>query len=336
MSLLVTISDLKELVSKIGLMEFFKMTIEALRQDYAQWHDFSMVPRIATHYPHGVIELMPASTKEFYGFKYVNGHPFNPREDKLTVTAVGMLAEVKSGYPLLISEMTILTAIRTAATSALASRYMAIKNSENFGIIGTGSQAEFQVLAHMVELGIKRVYYYDIDPRAMAKFEKNMSSYDIELKACDNVQQVIDHVEILTTATADKAAAKIIEDAMVQKGLHINGIGGDCPGKTEVGINLLKRCKIVVEFIEQSMIEGEIQNMTPEDVYAELWELVAGDKVGRDNNNEVTLFDSVGVAIEDYSILKLLYQLAQQHKIGEKVDILPELDDPKNLFAALI
>lgn len=335
MSLLVTISDLKQLIVKIGLLEFLKLTIEQLREDYAQWHDVRMIPRVATHYSHGVIELMPASTDEYYGFKYVNGHPYNPQNGKLTVTAVGMLAEVQSGYPLLISEMTILTAIRTAAASALASRYLAIEKTHDFGIIGTGSQAEFQVLAHRVELGIQRVFYYDIDPAAMAKFANNLSSYDIELRACSSVQEVVDNCQILTTATADKVSAQIISDAMIQRGIHINGIGGDCPGKTEVDINLLKRCKIVVEFLEQSLIEGEIQNLSKDDVYAELWELVNGSKPGREQYDEITLFDSVGVAIEDYSILKLVYQLAQKYKLGNKIDILPELEDPKNLFAAL-
>jgi ornithine cyclodeaminase len=332
MSLLFTISDLQKLLKQVGVLEFFKLTIENLREDFANWNNVDMIPRVATHYPHGVIELMPASTDEYYGFKYVNGHPNNPAIDKLTVTAVGMLAEVASGYPLLISEMTVLTAFRTAATSALASRYLAIENTKDFGIIGTGSQAEFQVLAHLVELGIERVYYYDIDPQAMQKFTTNMQDYDIQLVPCASAEEVCSNSQILTTATADKTAARILSDAMIHKGMHINGIGGDCPGKTEIDINLLKRSKIVVEFIEQSMIEGEIQNLTQEEVYAELWELVSDKKPGRENVEEVTLFDSVGVAIEDYSILKLVYELAQKYNLGEKVDMLPELSDPKNLF----
>lgn len=336
MSLLVTISDLKKLINKVGLLEFFRLTIAQLHEDFSDWQHINMIPRIATHYPHGVIELMPASTDEYYGFKYVNGHPNNPQIDKLTVTAIGMLAEVSSGYPLLVSEMTVLTAIRTAATSALASRYLALKDSHHFGIIGTGSQSEFQVLAHLVELNIENVFYYDIDPAAMKKFEANMQQYDIHLTRCASTEEVIQHSNILTTATADKTAARIISDAMIQKGIHINGIGGDCPGKTEIGINLLKRCKIVVEFIEQSLIEGEIQNLTRDDVYAELWQLVQGETIGRENADEVTLFDSVGVALEDYSILKLVYKLVREHNLGERVDLLPELSDPKNLFNSLM
>ncbi len=335
MPLLITIADLKKIIERVGLLEFFKLTIENLREDYAHWSDFSMIPRVATHYPHGVIELMPASTQEFYGFKYVNGHPNNPEQNKLTVTAVGMLADVGSGYPLLISEMTLLTAFRTAATSALASRYLAIEKTQNFGIIGTGSQAEFQVLAHVVELGIQNVFYYDIDAQAMRKFENNLQQYDLNLIACTSAHEVIQNSQIVTTATAAKKAAQIISDAMIQQGIHINGIGGDCPGKTELDIALVKRSKIVVEFLAQSLIEGEIQNLTQDDVYAELWELVCGQKAGRESYEEVTLFDSVGVAIEDYSILKLVYQLALQHNLGRKMDMLPELVDPKNLFGLL-
>ena len=101
----------------------------------------------------GVIELMPICDDEYYAFKYVNGHPYNPQSNKLTVVAVGMLSQVKDGYPLMISEMTLLTALRTAGTSALAARYLAKPNSKVMAMIGTGSQSEFQVIAHHVKGG---------------------------------------------------------------------------------------------------------------------------------------------------------------------------------------
>ncbi|PHQ82347.1 MAG: ornithine cyclodeaminase [Coxiella sp. (in: Bacteria)] len=336
MSILFTISDLQKLIADITLPEFFKQAIAALKDDFGRWQEYDMIPRVATHYPHGVIELMPISDDTYYAYKYVNGHPYNPQDNKLTVTAVGMLADVASGYPLLISEMTVLTAIRTAATSALASTYLAKKKSANFGIVGTGSQAEFQAIAHQVALGIEHVFYYDLDPDAMAKFEQNLAGYDLQLTACSSVEEVVAASDLVTTATADKAAARILHDAMIKKGMHINGIGGDCPGKTEVGINLLKRSKIVVEYIDQSIIEGEIQNLTPDDVYAELWQLVCGDKPGRESEDEVTLFDSVGIALEDYSILRLVYKLITERQLGRQVDLIPQLEDPKNLFGLLV
>ncbi len=335
MSFLFSISDLNQLVKKISLKRLFELTVAELQQDFLRWSEFQMVPRLATHYPHGVIELMPVADDAYYSFKYVNGHPYNPRQDKLTVTAIGMLADVATGYPLLISEMTLLTAIRTAATSALASIYLAPKNAKTFGIIGTGSQSEFQTLAHQITLGVEQVFYFDIDTAAMDKFAHNLKSSGLQLQRCDSIEAVVAASEIVTTATADKTAARILRDAMIDGGKHINAIGGDCPGKTEIGDVLLKRSKIVVEYLEQSLIEGEIQNLSRENVYAELWELVSRQKPGRESATEVTLFDSVGIALEDYSMLKLIYRLMQQYQLGQKVDLIPDVQDSKNIFSLL-
>lgn len=335
MSLLFTISDLKQLVSKISLRRLFEQAIAQLRQDFSRWQEFQMVPRIATHYPHGVIELMPVADNELYSFKYVNGHPYNPRQDKLTVTAVGMLANVATGYPLLISEMTLLTAIRTAATSALASTYLAPQAAKTFGMIGTGSQSEFQTLAHQVALGIEEVFYFDIDGAAMDKFAHNLADSGLQLQRCDSIEAVVAASNIITTATADKVAARILQDAMIDRGKHINAIGGDCPGKTEIAESLLKRSKIIVEYLEQSLREGEIQNLSSDNVYAELWQLVCGEKPGRESADEVTVFDSVGIALEDYSVLKLIYRLMQQYQLGKPVDLIPDVQDSKDIYSIL-
>lgn len=335
MSLLFSISDLTQLISNISLKRLFELTIAELKQDFSRWSEFQMVPRLATHYPHGVIELMPVADDAFYSFKYVNGHPYNSRQGKLTVTAIGLLADVETGYPLLISEMTLLTAIRTAATSALASTYLAPKNAKTFGIIGTGSQSEFQTLAHQVALGVEQVFYFDIDAHAMDKFAHNLENSGLQLQRCDSIEAVVAASEIVTTATADKTSARILRDAMIDGGKHINAIGGDCPGKTEIDDVLLKRAKIVVEYLEQSLIEGEIQNLSRDDVYAELRELVCEQKPGRTSKDEITLFDSVGIALEDYAMLRLIYRLMQQYQLGQKVDLIPDMQNPKNIFSLL-
>ena len=96
-----------------------------LEKDFGRWHEFLLSPRHATHYPHGVIELMPCADQQFYDFKYVNGHPGNPLIGRLSVVAIGLLSDVVSGYPLMISEMTLLVAFRTAATDVLAVKYLA-------------------------------------------------------------------------------------------------------------------------------------------------------------------------------------------------------------------
>lgn len=335
MTLLLTIDHVTQIVNQLGIDVFFARLIARLRQDYAAWATFQKVPRLATHFPEGVIELMPIADDSYYAFKYVNGHPNNPAAQKLTVAAVGMLSDVNTGYPLLITEMTVLTAFRTAAASALASTYLAREQSQAFGMIGTGAQAEFQVLAHQVALGMTEVFYYDVDPAAMTKFENNLQAYPLTLHRCESAAAVIAASDIVTTATADKRVATVIKAAALKPGLHINAIGGDCPGKTELDVSALAQCKIVVQYLAQTLVEGEIQHLHQPEVYAELWELAGGKKPGRTQEDEVTVFDSVGFALEDYSVLRVLYDCASHLQLGEHPNIVPVLKDPKNLFGLL-
>lgn len=331
---LITVHDLKQLIDIIGLENFLHKLIDKLDYQFARWDDFKKIPRPCTHYPHGVIELMPISDNSIYTFKYVNGHPGNPLDNKQTVIALGLLAEVKHGYPLMISEMTLLTAIRTAATSALAAKYLARKNAQHFGIIGSGAQSEFQIMAHRCLFDLKSVRYYDTDPQAMKKFANNLQHLPIELIPCAKPEDACKDVDIITTATACKKHVHVLKDAWVKSGMHINGIGGDCPGKTELEASILDRCKIVVEYLEQSKIEGEIQALKDPDaqVYAELWELTSGKKQGRVDEREITLFDSVGFALEDFATLELVYELAETHQVGQDVEMIPPVADPKDLY----
>lgn len=332
----ITVDDVKNLIRKLTLKNFYLKLIERLQHDYGRWQDFEKAPRLAQHVPNGVLELMPVVDKDYFSYKYVNGHPTNPQRNQLTVVAMGMLADVVSGYPVFISEMTLLTALRTAATSALASRYLARKNSKVFGMIGTGAQSEFQVLAHQAIFPLESVRYFDVDAKAMEKFAKNLAHTGLKLIPCENAQSVIEGCDILTTATADKKLARILENHWVHDGLHINGIGGDCPGKTELDPEILKRAKVVIEFFEQTKHEGELQHLPDHAFHAELWEIIANKKSGRSNEQEITVFDSVGFALEDYSVLRLVYSLAEDLQIGHVLDMVPSLRDPKNLFSVLL
>src|SRR3990167_1931760 len=242
---LITIQDIKKLINQIGIHAFFRELIANMDKEFARWEHFQKSARHAIHLPHGVLELMPICDDEFYSFKYVNGHPNNPASNKLTVVAVGLLSEVKFGYPLMISEMTILTALRTAATSALAAKYLANKNTKHIGIIGTGAQSEFQVLAQHALFNVETVKFYDTDPAAMKKFQDNLHDQSFKLIPCADAKSVLENVDIITTATADKKQSKILNNEWIHDGLHINGIGGDCPGKTELDQAILSRAKIL-------------------------------------------------------------------------------------------
>lgn len=331
-----TPSDIQKIVAQVGLREFYVNLIAVLENEFAHWETFQKSPRHATHVDHGVIELMPICDQTFYAFKYVNGHPRNAEHNKLTVVALGVLADVETGYPLLLSEMTLLTAFRTAATSALASHYLANKTAKIAGIIGTGAQSEFQIMAHAALFDIKTVRYFDIDKHAMQKFQHNLKTQSIELIACHDAKSVATQCDILTTSTASKTKARIIQNDWIAAGTHINGIGGDCPGKTELDPAILKRAKIVVEYFPQSTSEGEVQQLSKNDfTVLELWELVTKKKKGRTAPDDITLFDSVGFAIEDFAILKYMYTLAKKYHIGSNMDFIPDLKDPKNLFGML-
>jgi len=160
----VSVDDMMKLVHHIGIEPMLRGLADYIEADFRRWELFDKTPRIASHSKEGVIELMPTSDGEVYGFKYVNGHPKNTKEGLQTVTAFGLLADVDTGYPKLLSEMTLLTALRTAASSAMAARHLAPKGARIMAMIGNGAQSEFQCLAFKAICGIDTVRLYDIDP----------------------------------------------------------------------------------------------------------------------------------------------------------------------------
>lgn len=332
----VSVDNMMKLVLHIGIEPFLTGLAAYIEEDFRRWELFDKAPRVASHSPNGVIELMPTSDGLLYGFKYVNGHPKNTKEGRQTVTAFGVLAEVDSGYPVLLSEMTILTALRTAATSAVAARYLARPGSRTMAIIGNGAQAEFQATAFKALLGIDRLRLYDIDPAATAKCMRNLAGLGFEITACNSSQEAVEGADIITTVTADKQRNTILNDNMVGAGVHINAVGGDCPGKTELHADILRRAGIFVEYPPQTRIEGEIQQLDPEHPVTELWQVMTGKAEGRRSDGQVTLFDSVGFATEDFSALRFIRDRLMGTGLYESLDLLADPDEPRDLFGMLL
>jgi ornithine cyclodeaminase len=332
---------LRELVSRIGPARFIEDLAAEIEADYRRWDDFEKSPRHAIHSAGGVIELMPTSDGGLYSFKYVNGHPKNTAQRLLTVTAFGVLADVATGYPLLLSEMTFVTALRTAAMSALAACRMARPASRVMALIGNGAQSEFQAIAFHRMAGIRNLRLYDTDPHATAKLMHNLASLrllELSVTRCATTAEAVRNADIVTTVTADKCNATILTPEMIEPGVHINAVGGDCPGKTELHADILraKNVRIVVEFEPQARIEGEIQQLDASAQVTEFADVVRGRLPGRANDREVTLFDSVGFALTDFSSLRYLRRLnTEQPDGGERIDLIPDLKDPKDLFATL-
>ncbi|QFY63210.1 ornithine cyclodeaminase (plasmid) [Rhizobium grahamii] len=328
----VGVSNVVELVRSVGIDAFLLGLADYIEEDFRRWEQFEKTPRLASHSQMGVIELMPTSDGQHYGFKYVNGHPKNPSAGLQTVTAFGVLSDVSTGYPCLVSEMTLMTGLRTAATSALAAKYLARKNSRTMAIIGLGAQSEFQALAFRALLGIKSLRVYDIDADAVSKFRSNIGDKDFDVLVATTAEEAVAGADIITTVTADKRNATILSDNMVGGGVHINAVGGDCPGKTELQGDILRRADVFVEFPEQTRIEGEIQQMAPDFPVTELWQVMTGAANGRRSDEQITIFDSVGFATEDFSALRYLRDIVQGTAFYTDLDLTTQPEDPRNLY----
>jgi len=328
----VSVAHMMGLVHHIGLEAMLRDLADEIEADFLRWPLFDKTPRVASHSEVGVIELMPTSDGEMYGFKYVNGHPKNTREGLQTVTAFGLLADVHTGYPVLLTEMTILTALRTAAMSALAAKHLAPKGAKTMAMIGNGAQSEFQCMAFKAICGIEAVRLFDIDPAATAKCARNLSESGLKVVTCSSGQEAMEGAEIITTCTADKQNATILTDNMIGSGVHINAIGGDCPGKTELHADILRRSDIFVEYPPQTRFEGEIQQLEPDHPVTELWQVMSGAMPGRTGARQITLFDSVGFAIEDFSALRYVHARIKGTPYFAELDMLADPDDPRDLF----
>ncbi len=331
----VSVDHMMQLIHHIGLEPMLRDLGDYIEADFKRWELFDKTPRVASHSAEGVIELMPTSDGEVYGFKYVNGHPKNMKEGLQTVTAFGLLADVGTGYPVLLSEMTMLTALRTAATSAMVAKHLAPKGSSTMAMIGNGAQSEFQTLAMKAICGIDTVRLYDIDPAATAKCAANLAGHGLTVVPCASAEASMEGAQIITTCTADKQNATILTDNMIGAGVHINAIGGDCPGKTELHADILRRSDIFVEFPPQTRIEGEIQQLEEDHPVTELWNVISGTEKGRTSDRQITLFDSVGFAIEDFSALRYVRSQIRGTSFYHDLDLLADPDDPRDLFGML-
>ncbi|MFT3812630.1 MAG: ornithine cyclodeaminase [Acidovorax sp.] len=321
------------LVRDVGFAPFITGLADHIAAAFRRWPDFEKSARVAHYSPHGVIELMPVSDPARYSFKYVNGHPGNPTRGLPTVMAFGVLADVATGAPLLLSEATLLTALRTAATSALAARALARPGGTRMALVGNGAQGEFQALAFHALAGVAEIALFDADPAATDKLAHNLAGVPgLRLTRAASVAEAVRGAHIVTTATAAPGRQSVLTPGMIEPGMHLNAVGGDSPGKTELHPGVLHGARIFVEFEPQTRVEGEIQQLAPSHPVTELWRVLRAEAPGRTDGGEVTLFDSVGFALEDHAALCYLHALAQERGLGTPIALTPEAGGPKDLF----
>jgi alanine dehydrogenase len=275
----------------------------------------------------GDLRTMPAYIEpaDATGVKIVNVHPHNSQKGLPTVMAVIVLNDPKTGYPVALMNGTYLTALRTGAAGAIASKYLARKEASVVGFIGCGVQAQTQLEMHVLVRNIKRIVIFDANREVEQQFANwATEKFHLEVQSASSVEQAC-RCDILNTLTPVKTP--IVKKEYVSPGMHINGIGADAPGKEELESSILKMAKVVVDDWEQAHHSGEINvpfssgEFTRADLYAELGEIVAGLKPGRQDDNEVTIFDSTGLGIQDIAVAHLVYTRALKSGKGTRVNL---------------
>lgn len=306
-TLLLNKDAVKDLLRMPDVIKVVEDAFIALGQDKA-----TMPPKAYLVVEHGDFRAMPAAIPGAVGMKWVSVHPRNASRGLPTIMAVLIYNDPETGYPLAVMDATEITAYRTAATSAIASKYLARKDSHILGIIGAGRQAYTQIMAHVEVFDLELIKVFD---RSRAASEKLTSSFpDYPLRECSLQEAAA--ADILCTLTPSRVP--ILKKEWIIPGTHINAVGADAEGKEELEPSILKEAIVVVDDLRQAAAAGEINVpiskglFRVEEVYATLGEIIAGKKPGRENEKALTIFDSTGIAVEDIAVAKLIYEKAKR------------------------
>jgi alanine dehydrogenase len=260
----------------------------------------------------GDFRAMPAALPGCAGLKWVNVHPGNPARGLPSVMAVLIYSDPETGYPLAIMDATEITAYRTGAAAAIASKYLARRSPHTMGVVGAGYQAYTQILAHAELFGPISISASDISKAAIDRLAQSLPHFSI--RNC-SVQEAVAS-DVVCTLTPSRSP--VVKREWIRPGTHINAVGADAPGKQELEPSILKDAIVVIDDLEQASHSGEINvpiqkgMYSIDEIYGTLPEIVAGKKKGRTDSKAITVFDSTGIAVEDIAVAKLLFEKAQR------------------------
>ncbi len=319
-------------VSDLLRMDEVIEVVELAFRESALGH-VQMPPKIYLHYDryNGDLRTMPAYLErlDISAVKIVNVHPNNMKVKGLpTVMATILLVEPETGKPLAIMGGRKITAMRTGASGGIAAKYLAKKDSKVAAFIGCGVQARTQLAALLLVFPqLTKISMWDVQSVASQGFASEIKyrKLSIETNVAGDVESALEGADIVVTTTP--STKPLIQNAWIPLGAHLNCIGADAPGKEEIDPAILRRAKLVVDNWEQASHSGEINvplssgMITKANLWAELGEVVAGTKLGRTNKNEITVFDSTGLAIQDAVTAELVHRRAIAQKKGHVITI---------------
>jgi ornithine cyclodeaminase/alanine dehydrogenase-like protein (mu-crystallin family) len=321
--------DLAELLRRVGRDELMDLMIDRVRQRFAEHDpvDVEFRDRDGFRYDKpalGLLEWMP--THELGGpvvIKMVGYHPTNPVQRRLpSVVATSSMWDTESGHLIAIADATLLTAIRTGAASGIATDVLARPGPVTVGIVGLGAQAVTQLHAVSRVRPIERVIGIDVDPEVAASFVERTAFIGVDTTIVDPERSadIAAEVDVLCTCTSvDIGAGPVIGDVDTRPWLHVNAVGADFPGKTELPVGLLDRSLVVPDITSQCIAEGECQLVAPERIGPPLSEIVRDADRHAPDRERLTVFDSTGWAVEDDVALRLAVELAAAHGLGTEV-----------------
>ena len=268
----------------------------------------------------GDYRAMPAYIDGSAGIKWVCRYQNNRKYELPAVMAVIILCDPNTGYPLVIMDGTYITRMRTGAAGGVAVKYLARKGSSVIGMIGAGIQARTQLLAISEVLPrIGEVKVFDQYRDASLRYTEEMGAeLNINIRPVETVEAATEADIVVTTTYA---TGPVVKKQYIRPGTHINAIGADAKGKQELEADLLVSAKVIIDDIEQASHSGEINVplseglLKIEEIYGTLGEIVTGMKQGRENDEEITIFDSTGLAIQDIICAKLVYEKARKKKV---------------------
>lgn len=275
---------------------------------------------------HGDLRAMPAYIENLKvcGMKWVNSHPDNLIRNVLpAVMAILIINDPETGFPLAIMDATIITRMRTGAAGALASRYLARADSRVLSLAGAGVQAHAQLESHLKIFKFSEVRVWSPKRDLSMMFKEKFKNQVPVVLPCDTLDECVRGCDILCTTTPSRSP--LVRREWIGPGVHINAIGADAKGKQECDGRILKDAWLVVDDVEQAIHGGEVNVpfsqglLTVEDIDATLGEIVSGRKPARRSGNEITVFDSTGIAIQDIALGKVVYERAVQKGVGQKI-----------------
>ena len=305
-TLVLTHSHMKDLLS-------MPEVIPAVEQAFAHYArgEAQMPAKVYVSVEKGDFRAMPAAVPGAACVKWVNVHPGNPAVGLPTVMAIIIYSDAATGYPLAVMDGTEVTAFRTGAVAAVASKYLARKRPATLGLVGAGRQARTQLQAHLELFGFESIRVYDHAEAAVDRFMAAFPGRPVHRASLEETCAS----DIVCTVTP--ATAPVVKRGWIRPGTHINAMGADAPGKEELEPSLLRAASVVVDDIRQASEAGEINVpistglYTKGEVYGTLGEIVAGIKPGRTDDSAITIFDSTGLAIQDLAAAQVVYGKAK-------------------------